>query len=150
MYIKHLFLVSFLSLLLTGFSYTKSIWLEDFQKAKEKAKVEEKPILMVFAGSDWCKPCILLEREVFQHEAFNNFAEKELVLLKLDFPRKRKNAIPKEIKAQHEKLAEKYNPEGAFPLVLLLNYQGEVLQTIQHQSNQPQQFTEQIQKILNQ
>lgn len=136
---------------LGSFSFSvNSDWFDDFQSAQQKAKEETKPILMVFAGSDWCKPCIMLEREVFENETFKNFAKEKLVLLKLDFPRKRKNAIPKEIKAQHEKLAEKYNPEGAFPLVLVLNPQGDVLHTIQHQSNQADQIISQIQKIVKQ
>jgi thioredoxin-related protein len=38
-------------------------WLTDFDKAKEQAKKENKSIVMVFSGSDWCAPCIKLDKD---------------------------------------------------------------------------------------
>jgi thioredoxin-related protein len=40
-------------------------WLTDFSAAKKKAKEENKPILMLFTGSDWCPWCIKWEKEAF-------------------------------------------------------------------------------------
>ena len=47
------FVMAFLSLS-AGFGQE---WQTDFTKAKEKATAEDKPIILVFQGSDWCAPC---------------------------------------------------------------------------------------------
>ncbi|MDX2302660.1 MAG: thioredoxin family protein [Microscillaceae bacterium] len=124
-------------------------WLDDFQKAQALAQEQNKPILMVFSGSDWCKPCILLEKEVFKNQLFQQFAQDKLILLKLDFPRRRKNELSSEIKIQHETLAETYNPEGAFPRVMLLDKSGKILGIINHQSNQTEEFVNQIKSLMD-
>lgn len=101
------------------------IWLTSFEQAQILATEEQKPILLVFSGSDWCRPCIQLDREVFQDSSFLAFAESELVLLKADFPRNKKNRLPKELKEHNERLAERYNPKGEFPLIILLDASGQ-------------------------
>ncbi len=42
-------------------------WLTDFEKAKEEAKLSNKSIVMVFSGSDWCAPCIKLDKDNGEH-----------------------------------------------------------------------------------
>ena len=71
-----------------------TLWLEDYQVALERSKSENKPVLISFAGSDWCKPCIKLTREVFETPVFEEFAKGQLVLLLLDFPRLKKTNLP--------------------------------------------------------
>jgi hypothetical protein len=44
-----------------------------------------------------------------------------------DFPRQKKNQLPKEKQELNDKLAEKYNPEGEFPYMVLLDAEGKVL-----------------------
>lgn len=100
------------------------IWLTSFEQAQTLAIEEQKPILLVFSGSDWCRPCIQLDREVFQDSSFLAFADSELILLKADFPRSKKNRLPKELQSHNERLAQRYNPKGEFPLVLLLDKSG--------------------------
>jgi thioredoxin-related protein len=102
-------------------------WLTDFEKAKEVARESRHPILLNFSGSDWCVPCIHLTKTVFEDTAFREYAAKELVLLRADFPRLKKNQPDKEQVRRNEALAEKYNPSGAFPLTLLLDADGKVL-----------------------
>ena len=41
-------------------------------------------------------------------------------------PKLKKNAISKEQTAENEKLAEKFNPKGLFPLIIVLNENGTV------------------------
>src|SRR6188768_1537543 len=93
------------TILLTSFaSAAKEGWLEDFEKAKAQAKAENKKILLDFTGSDWCGWCIKLDKEVFSQQAWKDYAAKNLVLVELDFPRKKE--LAPEIKAQNEKLKE--------------------------------------------
>ena len=96
-------------------------WLTDHAKALEKAKAENKPVVMDFTGSDWCGWCIKLDKEVFDTPSFQAYAQKNLVLLKLDFPRKR--SIPASEKKQNEELAAKYGIRG-FPTIVVLNSEG--------------------------
>lgn len=115
-----------ISILLVVTSFTNE-WLTDFALAKQKATGEDKYILLNFSGSDWCAPCIKMKKEVFEGEAFLSLAEKQLVLVRADFPRTKKNQLSKEQVAHNEVLAEKYNPNGKFPYTLLLDAKGTVI-----------------------
>ncbi len=109
------------------FSILNQSWLTNWDQAQSKAAEEDKLILLNFSGSDWCAPCIKMKKEVFESEAFLSIAEKELILVRADFPRSKKNQLPKEQIAHNEKLAEKYNPNGKFPLTLLVDAKGKVI-----------------------
>jgi uncharacterized protein YyaL (SSP411 family) len=93
---------------------------QTFSQAKQKAKLENKFILINFSGSDWCIPCISMQKEFFENSAFNKMADSMLIVIRADFPRKKKNMPAKEIMAQNELLADKYNPNGSFPFTLLI------------------------------
>lgn len=99
-------------------------WGTDFEHARELAQHEHKFILLNFSGSDWCGPCIRLHNEVFETEAFQQMAANRLVLVNADFPRLKKNQLPKEQQKQNEHLADLYNTKGIFPLTLLLTADG--------------------------
>jgi thiol-disulfide isomerase/thioredoxin len=105
------------------------VWLSDFSKARTEAEEKNRPILLNFSGSDWCIPCIRMHEEYFRSEVFSAFAEKELVLVKADFPRLKKNQPSKEQVKANEVLADKYNPEGKFPFTVLLDAKGNVIRS---------------------
>lgn len=96
-------------------------WLEDFDQAKLIAAQRKRPLLLDFTGSDWCGWCIKLHNEVFDKKEFKDYATKGLVLVKLDFPRRR--ALPAKIKRQNEKLAREYGIQG-FPTIIVLDSAG--------------------------
>ncbi|GGB85438.1 hypothetical protein GCM10007424_26860 [Flavobacterium suaedae] len=102
-------------------------WGTDFDAAQKTAKQEHKLILLNFSGSDWCAPCILTKREYFESDAFKKMAEKNLVLVNADFPRRKKNQLPAEQVKKNEALAEKYNEKGFFPLTILMDANGKVI-----------------------
>ncbi|HOX82394.1 MAG TPA: thioredoxin family protein [Chryseolinea sp.] len=102
-------------------------WLTNMTAAKEIAAKENKYILLNFSGSDWCAPCIKMKKEVFENESFLNLAEKQLILVRADFPRSKKNKLSDEQTKHNEALAEKYNPSGKFPLTILLDANGKVI-----------------------
>lgn len=115
------------------------------------AKDSSKEVLMIFSGSDWCKPCMQLRQSILESEAFSTFSDKQLVLLELDFPYRKKNQLPKEQQEHNEQLAEKYNQEGSFPKVILLNSDQVVLGQITYKNNMTtQQFIDQITALQNQ
>ncbi|WP_306567283.1 thioredoxin family protein [Flavobacterium lindanitolerans] len=121
---KKLLLLLLLATSLPGFSQK---WNTSLSEAKTIASKENKPILLVFSGSDWCAPCIKLEKNVWLSEEFKKEANAGWVLVKADFPKKKNNQQSEEQKTQNKTLAEKYNKEGFFPLVVVLDKTGKVL-----------------------
>lgn len=121
---KKLLLLLLLTTSLPGFSQK---WNTSLSEAKTIASKENKPILLVFSGSDWCAPCIKLEKTVWLSEEFKKEANTGWVLVKADFPKKKNNQQSEEQKNQNKTLAEKYNKEGFFPLVVVLDKTGKVL-----------------------
>lgn len=110
----------------TAFGYSQN-WNTNFEEAKAKAGKENKNILLVFSGSDWCGPCIKLENVVWKSPEFQAEADKNWVIYRADFPNKRKNQLAPDIVESNNKLAEKYNKNGIFPLIMLLDPKGKVI-----------------------
>lgn len=102
-------------------------WLNNLEEAKAIAKKENKFIILNFSGSDWCGPCIRMHKEIFDSEAFQAFASDKLVMVNADFPRLKKNQLPKDQQSINDQLADRYNHEGKFPYTVLLNADGKVL-----------------------
>ena len=116
-----------LSLLFLSLIVTNNIWIYDFADAKTKAVDKHEYILINFSGSDWCGPCIRTHKEIFEKEAFVKYAEDHLVLVRADFPRFKKNQLSAEQLKKNNDLAIKYNPDGDFPLTVLLDENGKVV-----------------------
>jgi len=114
---------SFIALLLI------SGWENDFDTARQKANAQHKLILLEFSGSDWCGPCIRFHQEVFETTSFKNYADTALILLNADFPRLKKNQLSKAQQKKNDKLADKYNPNGVFPMTVLLDADGKMLKS---------------------
>jgi len=102
-------------------------WEDNLETALQKAKAENKAVLVNFTGSDWCQWCIRLSDEVFSKSEFEDYAEDNLILVRLDFPRSIEQST--ETKTYNNQLAQRYGVQG-FPTILLFNSQGQmVLQT---------------------
>ena len=68
-------------------------WGTDYDAALARAAKEKRPVLALFTGSDWCPYCVQLEKKVLKDSLFQKFAEKNVVLLYLDFPRKKQHDV---------------------------------------------------------
>ena len=99
-------------------------WLTDFPAAQAKAKTEKKLLLMDFTGSDWCPPCKALKRDIFSSPEFEAFAKTNLVLVEVDFPRRKE--LEKSQAEANDKLQSKFNIEG-FPTVIVFDANGKQL-----------------------
>ena len=128
----------------------EAAWQHRYEVAAKQAAAEHKPILMVFAGSDWCKPCIMLRKEVWDSPEFRSYAKNHFVLLELDFPRFKKNQLPEDQRKSNEQLAERYNQEGIFPLVVLTDEQGNVLGKTGYQPGGPDKYIAHLEQLLHQ
>jgi thioredoxin-related protein len=124
----------------------KADWGTDLEAAKKLAIKENKMILLNFAGSDWCIPCIKMKKQVFDNQAFTDYSS-NLVLVKADFPRLKKNKLSKEMTKANDALAAKYNKKGSFPLTVLLDAKGNIVKTWDGYSDlSAADFVEQVKK----
>ncbi|MEC7770877.1 MAG: thioredoxin family protein [Bacteroidota bacterium] len=115
-------------------------WQTDFDEAQDLAQKDNKNIVLVFQGSDWCAPCIKLDREIWSSSEFQDLAKDYFVMLKADFPRRKKNQLPEAQEARNKSLAAKYNPNGYFPYVVVLNPSGKVLGQAGYEKTSPKAY----------
>lgn len=124
----------------------ESLWMHDFEAAKAKAVKEGKPIFINFTGTDWCGWCIKLEKEVFSKKAFQDYAKENLVLVEVDFPRKKEQTA--ELKEQNKKLDKEYGVEG-YPTLYLLDAQGKKLtEDIGYREGGPEAYVAHLKSLL--
>lgn len=102
----------------SAFATTPAGWTTDLEKAFERAKAENKSVLVEFTGSDWCPPCIAMRKNVFTKKEFVDGASKNFVLVELDFPRG-----DQAVKEKNQPYADKYKIEG-FPTIILFTPDG--------------------------
>ena len=140
--------MKFFSLAILAFFIINGNWETDMVKARQRAHEEHKFILLGFSGSDWCIPCIRLHKQLLETAEFQQYADSNLVLVQADFPRLKKNQLSRDQQKKNESLAEKYDPQGSFPLTLLLDEEGKVLKTWEGFIDlSPQQFIEQLKTV---
>lgn len=128
----------------TAFADAKPGWLTDMKQAREQAKSAKKLILVDFTGSDWCGWCIKLDREVFSKPEFKEYAEKNLVLLEVDFPRRKELTAVQ--KAHNMGLAEEYGVQG-FPTIIVLNGDGKKVGELGYMPGGPSAFLAELDKL---
>ena len=114
--LSSIFFIVFFILSLPLLSEVK--WETDFNKAIKKASLEKKDVFAYFTGSDWCSLCKVLKKEVFDKDGFLEAVQKDFVILKIDFPKKK--TLSDIEQQRNDKLAADYSVEG-FPTVLLID-----------------------------
>lgn len=107
-----------------GSARAESAWITDYKKAQEEAKASHKLLLLEFTGSDWCGFCFQLDKAILSQPQFKDYANKNLVLVEIDFPRRKAQSI--ETRKQNAELAERYQIEG-FPTLVVLDSEGKTL-----------------------
>lgn len=137
---KILFLTFF-----TFLTFQTAYWSGNFDETIKTAKYVHKPILINFSGSDWCGPCIRLREEIFESDVFKTYAAKNILLVRADFPRQKKNQLSATQLKLNEALAEKFNKDGKFPYTILVDENGKVLKIWEGYPNlTPKQFVAQL------
>lgn len=136
---KSKLLVIALSLVCGFFGFSQD-WHTNMDEAKTIASNKNEKILLVFQGSDWCAPCMKLDKQIFKTEEFQSLVKDKFVMVKADFPRKKANKLSPELEAQNAKLAEMYNGQGYFPLVVVMDKNGHVLGKIGYENLSPKEY----------
>lgn len=86
------------------------VWHTDLNKAIELANKQDKPLMLFFTGSDWCGWCVKLQKEVFTQNEFKKWAQDNVILVEVDFPRA--NIQTEEVKAQNRNLQQQFAVRG--------------------------------------
>jgi protein disulfide-isomerase len=120
-------------------------WQDNLEKALQQAKKEKKAVLVNFTGSDWCIWCKRLTEEVFSKKEFETYAKKNLILIKLDFPRNIEQST--ETKIYNNTLAQRYGVQG-FPTILLFNSTGKLVLTTGYQPGGPANYINHLKGYL--
>ena len=94
------------------------VWNNNLKNSIEISKKTKKPLLLFFTGSDWCGWCIRLQTEVFKTPEFKKWANENVVLVELDFPRR--TALAPEITEQNNQLQQFFAVQG-YPTVWFVN-----------------------------
>ena len=97
-------------------------WGTNFKKAKEEGRAKKLPVLMVFSGSDWCQPCISLDRDILKKKSFIEEASKKYILFNADYPINTR--LGQELQAQNKSLAAKYSIYS-FPTFVVIDPNSE-------------------------
>ena len=56
-------------------------WSTDAKAATTQASLEKKDMLLLFTGSDWCPPCIKLDKQVLGTSDFIYLGQSEFILV---------------------------------------------------------------------
>ena len=108
---KKILLVLLVALSINGFAQQKEIeWHTDVNKAVNISVETGKPLFFFFTGSDWCGWCKKLVKEVFVKQEFKAWAEKNAILVELDFPRR--TPISDDLKKQNRELGNMFGVRG--------------------------------------
>lgn len=119
-----IYLAAFFLLPLLMPAYSQQ-WETDLQSALRKSASHDKPVMLFFTVSDQCENCRMLEQDIFSTDVFKSFSSNEVIPVKLDFSKMGADASV-EVFERNLLIIEKYNKDGFFPLVVLLDTNGKV------------------------
>jgi protein disulfide-isomerase len=145
---KGLFLAAMaLVLAVSGaFAQTKEVnWVTNYDQAVKDAKASGKTLLLNFTGSDWCGWCIRLHNEVFSKPEFVDYASKNLICVKLDFPRR--TAQDPALTQQNERLAQQMGITG-FPTIILADGTGKPFARTGYQAGGPVNYVNHLKGFI--
>ena len=122
-------------------------WFDDYEAARKKARNENKQILVLFTGSDWCGFCIKLRKNVLDKTSFKSFARKNLVLVYADSPKHTK--LSKHLVEQNKMLRRKLaGSSGGVPHTVIITPDEEILGNISGCPKDPKDYLKQLSDIV--
>ena len=123
-------------------------WMEDFEEARKQAAKEGKFVLLAFSGSDWCGPCMSLEKEVFSKKKFVDELARKYKLVMVSIPRD-KSTLSKLAVEQNQALVKRYAIRG-YPTVVMVNpVDGEEVKSHSgYRSGDPKGYLKSLDKMM--
>lgn len=139
---------SFILLLMGLNAQSSEHWNTRYEVALDSAKINHKPIMLFFSGSDWCRPCILLKTKILETPQLSQWMDDHVNLVWCDFPRAKKNMPPAEIVKQNESLAASYNKKGEFPTIVFMDADGAVIARTGYHDMTPEAYIAHLNGLL--
>jgi thioredoxin-related protein len=102
--------------------------ITDWNKAKELAKKENKQILIILTGSEWCAPCKKMDKRVIENSEFKKYAENNLVIFLVDLPGGGL-VMNSKVYQDYERFQKKYETK-ALPSLTLTDKNGIKIKTL--------------------
>lgn len=122
-------------------------WMTDWQKAKDMAQAQNKPIFLFFTGSDWCPWCQKMDHEILSSQDFIDPLKNKMIFVYVDFPiGKTQNTALKE---QNDQLKNQYKISG-FPTAVILDSKGNALKELYYTDKGPKVFASSVLEIVEQ
>jgi thioredoxin-related protein len=119
--------IFFFFLIQVGFSQEVKM-ITDWNKAKELAKKENKQILIILTGSEWCAPCKKMDKRVIENSEFKKYAENNLVIFLVDLPGGGL-VMNSKVYQDYERFQKKYETK-ALPSLTLTDKNGIKIKTL--------------------
>ncbi len=138
---KMVLIVLFLGSLL---NCTAQQWEKNLEAGLQQAAVQNKKVLLFFSVPEHCETCEKLEQNIFKSPEFLAFADQHYVMVKIDFSYQQddKNQLQKNLL-----IVEKYNKDGFFPHVVVLNKEAKItVKTEVYNDETPQEYLSLLQR----
>lgn len=119
--------------ILAGFSLNGQEFVNDLDVALKEAREQDKKIILLFSTDEACAVCQDLEENVFQSDEFKAYAKDHYIVVKPNF----QGSAPIETKTDNLLIVEKYNKDGFFPHVVVLDKSAKVLVKMAVYNNEP-------------
>jgi len=135
--------VLLLFLLANGMIGYSQQWKSNLNDAFKEASASGKNVLLFFSTTEDCDRCVRLEKNVLRSREFIEYAKDNYVLVKEDFSLENGDKLEENLL-----IVEKYNKDGFFPLVVIINKNAKVLgQLGAYNDETPMQFLAKLQSI---
>lgn len=122
-------------------------WTTSWPDALQQSEEHHTPIMLLFAGSDWCPWTEKLTHEVFARPDFDSWAESRVVPVMVDFPRQ--SQLPASLAKQNNDLLNRYRPHlNGFPTALFVDPDGTVIGKLTYEPDGLLAWIEKAQRIV--
>lgn len=98
-------------------------WTTDLNLALNQASAQNKNVLLYFSVPEACEKCLQLEKNIWRSEEFQEYVKPRLILATTNFS----DSASIEIKTENLLIVEKYNKDGFFPFVVIVDKDGKIL-----------------------
>lgn len=119
-------------------------WHTDFEKAKAESARTKRPIFVLFTNSE-SAGCIGYDRAIFNAKKFLDYADKNLVLMKADFPTTI-HLQSKTLAEQNRKLRTKFG--ATIPSAFLLDQNGDLFVNFTKVEKTPEAHRRKLHEIM--
>ena len=113
-----------LFILSSSIFYSQLTKNNDWNVAQEKAQKSGKNILIILTGSEWCKPCIKMKKNVLETIEFEKFANESVEIFEINLPRNQD--LNSKVVMDYQYFKNKFKT-NALPSLILLDKEGNEL-----------------------